>query len=109
MQSGDDFRHSFRDALAARIGGTGLEARFDVSDNLSWVPPQGGGDNVGYGIGCGLAQDPALPDRAWPTYLSVTYYTSVDCPPASCEASASSTSPWQAQALVMPGSLRAPP
>lgn len=61
-------------------------------------------------IGIGPANELAATTVARvPTYLSVTYYTSVDCPPASCEASASSTSPWQAQALVMPGSVRAPP
>jgi len=76
VQSADDFRRSFRDGLAATIGDTGLEARFDLSRKMSWVQPQGGVGNAGYGIVCGLVQDPAHPDSAWLTHLSVTYYTS---------------------------------
>ncbi len=81
MQGADELRRGFRDVLAATAGGAGLQARFDLSRKMSWVQPQGGDDNTGYGIVCGLIQDPALPDRAWPTHLSVTYYTSVGCPP----------------------------
>jgi hypothetical protein len=85
MQSADELRRSFRDALAATIGGVGLQARFDLSHKVSWIQLQGGDDTTGYGIACGLIQDPALPDRAWPTHLSVTYYTSAGCPPGTMD------------------------
>jgi hypothetical protein len=81
MPSADELNRGFRDVLAATAGRAGLQARLDLSHKASWVQPQGGDDNTGYGIVCGLIQDPALPDSAWPTHLSVTYYTSAGCPP----------------------------
>ena len=72
-QSADDFRRSFRDALAATIGDTGLEARFDLSAKCPGFSRKAAPAMSATGSYAGWSRTLAYPESAWPTHLSVTY------------------------------------